>query len=267
MRTILLSILFLTACVFAVDLATGSDTKASYPVFLLFSPDGEVTLVIHQTPYQPGDWDKPWYDFKCQIYKFNQWMFFEFLGKNWLRGGFTLNTFNTLSKNWLAMPRTWEDMGLTTSEYLRWLKTGELIKDADYAARLAEEAIERLKETYGDITNLKFYINTADNIYHKTPDCVDCIDDIEIGVMSIFEMGMTRKQCTKCFVDEAQKAAEEKQVASAMAEISQIQYYINPGTGAWHSDPNCPDNVGTIAVSPLDILKYENRKPCGKCMK
>jgi len=63
----------------------------------------------------------------------------------------------------------------------------------------------------------------------------------------------------------AKAKEEEKQVASAMAEISQIQYYINPGTGVWHVDPNCPDNVGCITVSPFDVLKYENRKQCTKC--
>jgi len=43
------------------------------------------------------------------------------------------------------------------------------------------------------------YINLADEFYHQTADCPDCVDDVEISVMSIFEMGMTRKQCPKCF--------------------------------------------------------------------
>lgn len=53
--------------------------------------------------------------------------------------------------------------------------------------------------------------------------------------------------------------------AAAMMEISELQYYISPGTGVWHTDPNCVDAVGCIEVSPFDVLKYENRKACTKC--
>jgi len=63
----------------------------------------------------------------------------------------------------------------------------------------------------------------------------------------------------------AKSADEQKQVAVAMAEISQIKYYINLSTGVWHIDPNCPDNVGTIEVGPFDIMEYSNQKSCEKC--
>lgn len=59
-------------------------------------------------------------------------------------------------------------------------------------------------------------------------------------------------------------AQADRDTMVAMMEISELQYYISP-SGVWHVDPNCPDNVGCIAVSPFDVLKYENRKACEKC--
>jgi len=77
--------------------------------------------------------------------------------------------------------------------------------------------------------------------------------------------GVLKTQAELDALKQAKSDAQQQQVAAAMTEISAIKYYINPGTGVWHVDPNCPDNVGCITVSPFDVLTYENRKQCEKC--
>jgi len=79
------------------------------------------------------------------------------------------------------------------------------------------------------------------------------------------ELDASKASTQAANVSKESENIDTKQVAAAMAEISAIKYYIKPGTGVWHVDPNCPDNVGCIAVNPFDILKYENRKQCSLC--
>lgn len=79
--------------------------------------------------------------------------------------------------------------------------------------------------------------------------------------------GVLRTQAELDALKQAKADAQQQQVAAAMAEISAIKYYLNVGTGVWHVDAACPDNVGTIAINPLDILQVQNQKGCEKCVK
>ncbi len=79
---------------------------------------------------------------------------------------------------------------------------------------------------------------------------------------------------TQEYIEAKKQAAEikaavaaDRQMATAMMELTNMEYYINIKTGVWHIDPNCIDNIGTVKISPLDVLKYENRKACTKCVK
>jgi hypothetical protein len=77
--------------------------------------------------------------------------------------------------------------------------------------------------------------------------------------------GILKTQAELDALKQAKADAQQQQIAAATAEISAIKYYINPGTGVWHTDPNCVDNVNTIVVSPFDIMSYPNQKRCEKC--
>lgn len=99
-------------------------------------------------------------------------------------------------------------------------------------------------------------------IYHQTP--WEAMGLTQEQYEDWLATGVLKTQAELDALKQAKADAQQQQVAVAMAEISQIKYYINLSTGVWHIDPNCVDNVGTITVSPFDILKYENRKPC-KC--
>lgn len=64
---------------------------------------------------------------------------------------------------------------------------------------------------------------------------------------------------------QAEKDAEElKQVAEAVAEISNIKFYLSPD-GKWHTDKDCIDNVNSIEINPFDIMRIPSVTKCEKC--
>lgn len=79
--------------------------------------------------------------------------------------------------------------------------------------------------------------------------------------------GILKTQAELDALKQAKADAQQQQVAAAMAQIAALTYYLNVGTGVWHVDAACPDNVGTIEINPLDILQVQNQKGCKKCVK
>lgn len=69
---------------------------------------------------------------------------------------------------------------------------------------------------------------------------------------------------TESEIQAEKNAAELKQVAGAVAQISQIKFYLSPD-GKWHTEPNCIDNVNSITINPFDVMRIPSVTKCDRC--
>jgi hypothetical protein len=72
---------------------------------------------------------------------------------------------------------------------------------------------------------------------------------------------------TQAELDAAKRAkadAQQQQIAEAVAQISQIKFYLSPD-GFWHTTKDCLDCTNAIEVNPFDVMKIPGVKSCPKC--
>ncbi len=69
---------------------------------------------------------------------------------------------------------------------------------------------------------------------------------------------------TEAEIQAAKEAEEQKRIAEAVAQISQIKFYLSPD-GFWHTTKDCLDCTNAIEVNPFDVMKIPGVKSCPKC--
>lgn len=101
-------------------------------------------------------------------------------------------------------------------------------------------------------------------IYHQTP--WEAMGLTQEQYEDWVATGILKTQAELDALKQAKSDAQQQQIAEAVAQISQIKFYLSPD-GVWHTTKDCLDCTNAIEVNPFDVMKIPNAKACAKCVK